>query len=489
MRFKIISSFIFFVFLNFFLVSAQVDKVTLKGNILSEEKFILLIRNTGPLGIDTHLDSIPITKTGDFEFQFKLSKPENFSLNFGKQQLRLWLEKNTTLILNLKDSGSTFTGSKSSYAYYYLAQQDETKRLYQELEKRHRNYDKKESLFSNLYFKINDSLTHGQIVFLNNYFRCINLKDKKDFIAHETASLEYSNLYYKGNAPDSLFKKFAIFESENSSDETSQYSYLNKIILDRRNILKLYYYQRFVSTSIPRIARQMLAEQGKIFSFDIWMDKQMAIIDQFSKDSYCNLHNKIIIINEFVKQIGYSRRIQWADKLYSLVAQLQSKDDEKVLKGIKQRLDDLVRETKYLKGATAPPFSLTDIKGKIIHLEDFRGKKVYIDIWATWCGPCIKLEPDMEKLAKAYGTSDSIVFLSISIDVSRDSWLKYINLHQSSSIQLYAGPRGTNNTFADDYGINFIPHFILIDKNEKFISYLAPEPDKFEDIKLLFSQN
>lgn len=48
----------------------------------------------------------------------------------------------------------------------------------------------------------------------------------------------------------------------------------------------------------------------------------------------------------------------------------------------------------------APAFKLKNKKGKIVSLSDYKGKKVYINVWATWCGPCMQEIPGLKKFIK-----------------------------------------------------------------------------------------
>ena len=74
------------------------------------------------------------------------------------------------------------------------------------------------------------------------------------------------------------------------------------------------------------------------------------------------------------------------------------------------------QEKKELKeGDQAPTFKYLDINGKEVSLSDLKGKYVYIDIWATWCGPCTGELPHLKELEKKMH-GKKIVFVSISCD-------------------------------------------------------------------------
>ncbi len=135
----------FLILLSSFSANAQTGKFSLRGHSDLPESFIRLYRSTGPLGLNTHFDTIPISQKGDFRFQLSLSQPENVNLNFGKQRLRLWLVPNSSVTLNLKDSESVIKGPMSTYANYYLDKQEERERLLQESGSKYPGYDKNRS--------------------------------------------------------------------------------------------------------------------------------------------------------------------------------------------------------------------------------------------------------------------------------------------------------------------------------------------------------
>lgn len=69
-------------------------------------------------------------------------------------------------------------------------------------------------------------------------------------------------------------------------------------------------------------------------------------------------------------------------------------------------------------GAKAPDFELKTLTGETVKLSDFRGKKVLLNFWATWCGPCKEEVPHLEKFSKEAG--DDVVILAVNIDPQLD---------------------------------------------------------------------
>ncbi|MES2863633.1 MAG: TlpA disulfide reductase family protein, partial [Bacteroidota bacterium] len=101
-------------------------------------------------------------------------------------------------------------------------------------------------------------------------------------------------------------------------------------------------------------------------------------------------------------------------------------DVENGMKGMVQYLEAGF-ELKKMKGSTSPSFKFENHKGGLTSLEDLKGKYVYIDVWATWCGPCRQEIPFLQKTEEAYH-GKNIEFVSISIDVlaNKEKWNKFV---------------------------------------------------------------
>ena len=116
-----------------------------------------------------------------------------------------------------------------------------------------------------------------------------------------------------------------------------------------------------------------------------------------------------------------------------------------------------------LNNTVSPNFSFINYKGGQSTLEDFKGKYVYIDIWATWCAPCIREIPYLQKIEELYH-GKNIAFLSISSDQYSDieKWKKMIVTKSMSGVQLLEDNR-VATAFSTYFNVDTIPRFILID--------------------------
>ena len=145
----------------------------------------------------------------------------------------------------------------------------------------------------------------------------------------------------------------------------------------------------------------------------------------------------------------------------------------------KQQLTQMAQKalaTAKLKGKPSPAFNYENFKGGTTKLEDFKGKYVYIDVWAQWCGPCRQEIPFLQKIEEKYHGKD-IVFTSISIDTAKDreKWKKMVTDKALGGIQLIAD-NNWKSEFIQAYGINSIPRFILIDPKGNVVDADAKRP-------------
>ena len=140
---------------------------------------------------------------------------------------------------------------------------------------------------------------------------------------------------------------------------------------------------------------------------------------------------------------------------------------------------------KIKKGGDSPKFNYPDINGKNVSLDDLKGKYVYVDVWATWCGPCKREIPFLKKMDKEYKGKD-IAIVSMSIDKmeDKDKWLKMVKDENLGGIQIMAD-KDWNSDFVKAYNIRGIPRFILIDKEGKILNDNAPRPSS-PNLKELF---
>ncbi len=152
----------------------------------------------------------------------------------------------------------------------------------------------------------------------------------------------------------------------------------------------------------------------------------------------------------------------------------------------------------FPKGMASPTFeNYENYKGGTTSISDFKGKYVYFDIWATWCGPCKAEIPFLKEVEKKYH-GKNIEFVSISVDdgrgykaatqeeaaaAAKDGWKQMIADRELGGVQLFSD-KAWQSDFIQNYKINGIPRFILIDPNGNIVSADAPRPSSDKLIEL-----
>ena len=132
-------------------------------------------------------------------------------------------------------------------------------------------------------------------------------------------------------------------------------------------------------------------------------------------------------------------------------------------------------------GKRSPGFRAPDVDGKEHTLTDFRGKYVYIDMWATWCGPCKREMPYLKALEEEFKDAE-IVFVGLSVDKDKAAWENMVRKGELTGVQLYLG---TGSSFQEAYRVEGIPRFILLDKNGVIISNDMSRPSAKETAQTL----
>lgn len=125
-------------------------------------------------------------------------------------------------------------------------------------------------------------------------------------------------------------------------------------------------------------------------------------------------------------------------------------------------------------GKVVPDFTFTNMDGKEVKLSDLKGNLVYVDIWATWCGPCIAEHPHWEALKKEF-EDKPVAFLKVSIDDSRDSWEKMVKAKKMEGLQWFA-ENAWKSDLTQHFMVNAIPRFLLLDEEGKVIDPSAERP-------------
>ncbi len=129
------------------------------------------------------------------------------------------------------------------------------------------------------------------------------------------------------------------------------------------------------------------------------------------------------------------------------------------------------------KGHPAPEITGISPDEDTVRLSDLKGKIVYVDVWATWCGPCKEEFPYSGSLIKEFEQNGEVAFLFVSVDKNAETWKKYLKEdNPPKGIHINELKVKQHPSVYMSYKIWGIPRYILIDRDGNIVNPLAPKP-------------
>jgi thiol-disulfide isomerase/thioredoxin len=126
-----------------------------------------------------------------------------------------------------------------------------------------------------------------------------------------------------------------------------------------------------------------------------------------------------------------------------------------------------------LVGKNGNAFYLKTSAQDSVNLSSFKGKYLYIDVWATWCKPCKVEYPLLKTLENKLSSSNSVDVISISMDREFDKWKSYVEKNNMKGHHFHTKH---DSEFVKYYDIGALPRFILIDPKGQIVSADAIRP-------------
>ncbi len=288
----------------------------------------------------------------------------------------------------------------------------------------------------------------------------------ENFAKLEAANLTYDQAIDRMRYPDihAYYTK-----KENFKPSEGYFAFLDKLPIDDASLLTSSKFKQFINYLVDLKAEENREDGKEPGKMEALQSKFEHIPEMFTNEEVRNqaLYGQM---RDMVRYDGTSVSEEMMAHYHSLSTNEKHK----------RELADTYKGWAHLAaGKTAPNFSYTNLKGEQISLADLKGKNVYVDVWATWCGPCKRELPHLEKLEAKYHGNDHLAFVSVSVDKNKEAWEKMVAEKEMKGIQIIAD-KDWDSSICKDYNIHGIPRFLLIDKAGKIIDANAPRPSSDE---------
>ena len=418
--------------------------LSVTGTILNPDSTVLMSY------IDGKRDTIDLDENGAFVFEMESEKAINMYLLYGRNNIPVYLAPGKTLdvmvdVADWNDSKS-FSGDLAAENNYMI----EKAAMASDWQKSSRdNY-----LLEPVDYKVKrDSLQDFQVSFLEGYDGL-----SKSFIEIEELNLQFSYYSELANFPrahEYYTKKDTVILPDGWDDYKSSIDYNNPILMDVPAAMGM----------IGNMINDGAMKEGGL-SGDVWGTPELlnAKIAYIKKNIEVPEMQEKFIFDNLSQQLDAGPATGVEAVIDNYIANTTNEENKKALQ---EKVDGW---ESILPGKEAPGFSLPDTEGVNLALSDLKGKYVYIDFWATWCGPCKAEFPHYRKLVEDY-KGRNVVFMSISVDQDKAAWEKMVAEEAFDWIQLHDA-----NKMNDEYLVRYIPTFVLVDTEGKIIDPRAPRP-------------
>ncbi|WP_228527838.1 TlpA disulfide reductase family protein [Pararhodonellum marinum] len=403
-----------------------------------------------------------VDEDGNFKLVFEGDEPSSYSLYSGRTYLNLYLSPGDSIYVSAdaKDLSGTFEVNgdhEKEIRYLFEKAKTETEiGLTYPMELMEKPKEE--------YLQIKDSLfTRSRVKFVE-YSKQENLDP--DFVAKEEAYFTYAPLVYDYQYP--MYQASITKKPQDSIDFPMDQvnAKLNAIPLDQNHLLNVWSYTTLIDIRVSNLAGEILERDSSFASGENAYEKAgMLAMDSLLKDKTVKDHFYFTAIKS---NLDYRGPVHVKASYEKFMKENETPKYAEKLNKLKAKWEPIS------PGKDVPDFTFTNVEGEEVKLSDLKGNLVYIDIWATWCKPCIAEHPYWDKLKEEF-KDEPVAFLTVSIDDTRAPWEKMVKAKNMEGLQWFA-ENGWKSELNQHFMVNSIPRFILLDQAGKIIDPSADRP-------------
>ncbi|WP_194975641.1 TlpA family protein disulfide reductase [Aquiflexum lacus] len=420
-----------------------------------------LENHTGPVikvSLEDELSVDSLQSDGSFLLKFDYEETELFLVQNADLRFSLYLSPGDSIYLtgDAEEFGATFlaSGDKAGENSYLR------KKMKSMNESGLNNIMELMALKQDEYFMKKDSMLN---VVKTNY----NELNNTEGIDPEFLELENSFFTYQSLFMDQIYPMYHGYITKTNQDSVDFpreriQAEIENVPLDRKELLAVAPYKNIVDSRIQKLSSALMKEDSTLTSYE---DASNLAIDSLLKDAEMRDYFKY----ENIKMnMEYRGPVHVEEQYKKFLAENSTPKFVEKLEKIKAKWEPIS------PGKEVPDFSFVDIDGNAVKMSDLKGKLVYIDIWATWCGPCIAEHPHWDKMKEEY-KDKPVAFLTVSIDDTKEPWEKMVKNKKMDGLQWFA-ENAWQSELTQFFMVNAIPRFLLLDTEGKILDPSADRP-------------
>ncbi|MFT5182976.1 MAG: thiol-disulfide isomerase/thioredoxin [Flavobacteriales bacterium] len=405
-----------------------------------------------------------VNDSGEFVMFFDALEPGYYTMRFAGERASIYLSPGDSIHLSLDseqfDESLAFKGVGAGCNNYLVGRYLLDEKMDNEI-----SYEMRFMLAAGEYKAVVDSMIQVRQDFLDRSRLKHDLPES--FVTEQQLAITYE-------------RGIALYDYENGAGyyqdvdvvdvPEGYYSFAEELALENPSLMGNKSYEGYVDTRLNAVAKDMVSDETE-GDYLIFAGHKIDCIDELFTSQ--EIKNKFLhtTMKDVVNYYGSSDLSALVEKFTKCCK------DQKCIDEIKSE----VNEWKVLwKGNPAPDFKYSDIDGVEVALSELKGKVVYVDVWASWCGPCRGEIPHLKDLEHDYHTRN-VAFVSVSIDENEEAWREAVQSEELGGYQLLADA-AWKSSICKDYKINGIPRFMLFDQAGNIVSVDAPRPSSGEEI-------
>ena len=452
------SSFLIVVLLGFSQVLLGQKAATLQGKIKrGKDDKAFVVWQVNPIAPQAQL-SAPIDKDGNFSLDIPLSQPQTVIFGTSQEQTELFLFPGETLTLNVDvkefDESLTYEGGKSAAASrfmikWFLAHRDMGSQM-QTMQK----INGSES-FDEAFQGVLERHAAEQ-----EWIKAQMAEEKlpQAFVDYFQQDLQYSHANDYSMTP-AMFAYFKQVEVDKIGLSGDYFSFYQDIPLNNEAALGHGSYLEYVDAYLNHrlqgtgeMGADQVFQQKFQLAEEVLDSKAETLVKAYLIKGVLDYGNPLVVQEVFPTL----KELEGGEDYYSMLE------------------PSFEKAMSLAPGKPAPQFTLLDADGNEVTLDEFSGKILYVDFWASWCGPCRGEMPYSRTLMEQYQDRGDIAFVFISIDDDEAAWRKAMDEEKLGGVHLFS--QGFGSEAPQAYNVSAIPNYFIIDRDGTIADPFPPRP-------------